>query len=209
MLTSPTVSAGRIAWPGPRTPRQLPAFRYRKEKSSERPTVCWRGLDSNFQYAGAVNLVVAPFMPPNARDGSVRPLSFSGSTTPCIKAAWTRPPRPRSVPATHRAEFCVVREENGNALPGDRARRSRPGARQPLVRSEGAAAGPPSLPSGNPIWSVAISTRSMRFRGARRQPWLGALVSAEPSTAPPSPDLPRGTLPRHRPEAHRETRPTA
>ena len=33
-------------------------------------------MDSNFQYAGAVNLVVAPFMPPNARDGSVRPLSF-------------------------------------------------------------------------------------------------------------------------------------
>jgi hypothetical protein len=26
-------------------------------------------VDSNFQYAGAVNLAVAPFMPPNARDG--------------------------------------------------------------------------------------------------------------------------------------------
>ena len=33
---------------GPRTPRQLPAFRYRKEKSRERRTVCWRGLDSSF-----------------------------------------------------------------------------------------------------------------------------------------------------------------
>ena len=29
----------------------------------------WRGLDSNFQYAGAVNLVVAPYRPPNAWDG--------------------------------------------------------------------------------------------------------------------------------------------
>jgi len=28
------------------------------------------------------------------------------------------------VPAPHSAEFCLVREENGNALPGDRARRS-------------------------------------------------------------------------------------
>ena len=73
------------------------------------------------------------------------PSQFSDSTTPCIKAAWTRPPRPQSVPATHSAEFCLVREENGNALPGDRARRSRPGARQPLGRSEGAAAGPPSM----------------------------------------------------------------
>ena len=26
------------------------------------------------------------------------------------------------MPATHSAEFCLVREENGNALPGDRAR---------------------------------------------------------------------------------------
>jgi hypothetical protein len=28
--------------------------------SGSQPTRCWRGLDSNFQYAGAVNLVVAP-----------------------------------------------------------------------------------------------------------------------------------------------------
>jgi hypothetical protein len=33
------------------------------------------------------------------------PSQFSDSTTPCIKAAWTRPPRPQSVPATHSAEF--------------------------------------------------------------------------------------------------------
>ena len=39
----------RAAWPRPRTRRQLPAFRYRKEKSSERPTVCWRATDSNHQ----------------------------------------------------------------------------------------------------------------------------------------------------------------
>ena len=37
-------------------------------------------------------------------------------------------------------------------------------------------------PSGNPTWSVAISTHSMAFSGARRQPWLGALVSAEKGT---------------------------
>ena len=41
--------------------------------AAEEPMVCmtlpWRGLDSNFQYAGAVNLAVAPFMPSNARDG--------------------------------------------------------------------------------------------------------------------------------------------
>src|SRR4029077_6626922 len=41
------VSADRAAWPGPRTPRQLPAFRYTKEKSSERRTVCWSEQDSN------------------------------------------------------------------------------------------------------------------------------------------------------------------
>ena len=51
MLTSPTVSASRAAWSGPRTPRQLPAFRYRKEKSSERRTVCWREPDSNHRSA--------------------------------------------------------------------------------------------------------------------------------------------------------------
>ena len=39
-------------------------------------------MDSNFQYAGAVNLVVAPFMPPNAPDGSVRPLSFRTARRP-------------------------------------------------------------------------------------------------------------------------------
>jgi hypothetical protein len=38
------------------------------QKPSSQPTLRWRGLDSNFQYAGAVNLVVAPFMPPKARE---------------------------------------------------------------------------------------------------------------------------------------------
>jgi hypothetical protein len=27
-------------------------LRYRKEKSGERPTVCWREMDSNFWYRG-------------------------------------------------------------------------------------------------------------------------------------------------------------
>ena len=38
--------------------------------------LCRREMDSNFQYAGAVNLFVARFTSPNARDRSVRPLSF-------------------------------------------------------------------------------------------------------------------------------------
>jgi len=42
----PAVPPGRA----PRTPRQLPAFRYRKEKSRERRTVCWREMDSNFRF---------------------------------------------------------------------------------------------------------------------------------------------------------------
>jgi hypothetical protein len=61
MLTSPARLWRRCRLAGLRTPRQLPAFRYHKEKSRERRTVCWRGLDSNFQYAGAVNLIIAPF----------------------------------------------------------------------------------------------------------------------------------------------------
>jgi hypothetical protein len=68
----------------------------------------WREMDSNFRYAGAVNPVVAPFMPPNARDGSMRPLSFRtarrpastarGISTPGVRlrqefAVWPRPGR--------------------------------------------------------------------------------------------------------------------
>jgi hypothetical protein len=44
MTTSPTCLC---RWPGSGTPRQLTGFRYRKEKSSERPTVCRRRIDSN------------------------------------------------------------------------------------------------------------------------------------------------------------------
>src|SRR5215471_9209356 len=130
----------------------------------------WREMDSNFQYAGALNLVVAPFMPPKARDGSVTPKALAFSTLriialihaglvkrsaigfiprpihgtedlgedlaasvdancagrrgrgsfalssfrtargPASKRRGPEPPRPRSVPATHGAEFCLVRE---------------------------------------------------------------------------------------------------
>jgi hypothetical protein len=42
---------------------------------------------------------------------------------------------PAARPSRYSVEFRLVREENGNALPGDRARRSRPGARQPLGRT--------------------------------------------------------------------------
>jgi hypothetical protein len=45
--------------------RKTRAFPATEAKSGERRTLRWRGLNSNFQYAGAVNLVVAPFMPPN------------------------------------------------------------------------------------------------------------------------------------------------
>jgi hypothetical protein len=38
-------------------------------KVSSHRTPRWRGVDSNFQYAGAVNLVVAPFMPRKATKG--------------------------------------------------------------------------------------------------------------------------------------------
>ena len=41
---------GSAAWPRPRTPRQLPVFRHKKEKSSERRTVCWREPDSNLWF---------------------------------------------------------------------------------------------------------------------------------------------------------------
>src|SRR6516162_8089728 len=91
------------------------------------------------------------------------PSQFSDSTTTCIQAAWTRPPRPQSVSATHSAEFCLVREETATLYRVTATADPRPGARQPLGRSEGAAAGHPSSPSGNPIWSVATSTRSMAF----------------------------------------------
>ena len=52
---------------------------------------------------------------------------------------------PAACPGRHSVEFRLVREENGNALPGDHARRSRLGARQPLGRTEGGAAGLPSM----------------------------------------------------------------
>ena len=54
--------------------------------SGSQLTLRWRGLDSNFQYAGAVNLVV----PLYAAEWSGRvgaPSQFSDSTTPCIRAA--------------------------------------------------------------------------------------------------------------------------
>jgi hypothetical protein len=40
-----------------------------RPKSSSQVTLCWRGVDSNFQYAGAVNLIyliVAPLRSPRA-----------------------------------------------------------------------------------------------------------------------------------------------
>ena len=75
-------------------------------------TLRWRGMDSNFQYADAVNLM-SPLYAAECSGWVGAPSQHSDSTTPCIKAAWTRPPRPQSVPATHSADFCVVREAVG------------------------------------------------------------------------------------------------
>jgi hypothetical protein len=58
------------------------------------------------------------------------------------------------------ASIRLVREENGNALPGDRARRSRPGARQPLGRSEG----PQSIPL--PMRHAAMRAAAVKRRTA-------------------------------------------
>src|SRR5215468_7239273 len=88
-----------------------------------------------------------------ARDGSVRPLSFR--TARRLVSKRRGPDRRGCDPCRRRTAPNFAWSGNGNALPGDRARRSRPGARQPLGWSEGATAGPPSSPSGNPIWSVA------------------------------------------------------
>src|SRR5215472_19171351 len=48
----------------PAHPRETPGFRGGRAKSGERQTVCWREMDSNFQYASVVNLVVAPLSRP-------------------------------------------------------------------------------------------------------------------------------------------------
>jgi len=171
-------------------------------------TLCWREMDSNFQYAGAVNLAVAPFMPPNARDGSVRPLSFR--TARRLVSKRRGPDRRGRNPCRRRTAPNFAWSGNGNALPGDRARRSRPGARQPLGWSEGATAGPPSSPSGNPIWSVAdIDPLHGVFgeRAANRGwgPWFLRNLALRRH----HPICLGEHFPGHRPEAHRETRPTA
>jgi hypothetical protein len=99
---APTISGADLAG---RTLHDCGAARSPAYRS--RLTLRWRGLNSNFQYAGGVNLVVAPFRPPNAWDGWLAnatahlpawppagsPSQFSDSTTLCIRSAWTRPPR--------------------------------------------------------------------------------------------------------------------
>ena len=37
------------------------------QKPSSQPTLRWRGMNSNFQYAGAVNLIIGPFVQPRRR----------------------------------------------------------------------------------------------------------------------------------------------
>jgi hypothetical protein len=152
-------------------------------------TLRWRGLDSNFQYAGAVNLVVAPFVPPNARDGSVRPLSFRTARRPqsgvdptaeaAIRAgdaqrpnfAWFGKKTATLYRVTAPADPVLV---HGNRLGG--AKGPQPVPLQcdappcgPPPWNAGPrlwTAGTPWSPSGNPIWSVAISTHSMAFSGS-------------------------------------------
>jgi len=155
----------------------------------------WRGLDSNFQYAGAVNLVVAPFMPPKARDGSGRPLSFRTARRPASK---------RRGPDRRGRNPCRRRTAPNFAWSGKKT--------ATLYRVTAPA--DPVLVHGNrlvgakgqqPVPFIAVWKSDLVGSGidplhgvsASAPPTLaGALVSAEPSTAPPSPDLPRGTLPR-------------
>jgi hypothetical protein len=130
---------------------------------------------------------------------AARPPAVRAAATvrPAATAPFANGKIPAARPGRHSVEFRLVREENGNALPGDRARRSRPGARQPLGRSEGAAAGPPSMRRAA-MRAAAVKCRTAAvdggyamvavwksdlvgsdidplhggFRGARRQPWL-------------------------------------
>jgi hypothetical protein len=87
---------------------------------------------------------------------------------------------PVARPGRHSVEFRLVWEENGNALPGDRARRSRPGARQPLGRSEGAAAGPPSMRRAA-MRAAAVKCRTAAVDGgyAMVAVWKSDLVGSD------------------------------
>jgi hypothetical protein len=66
------VSGDCAARHDPHTRGKRPGFRPRQANSRERRTVCWREMDSNFQYAGTVNLVVASLCRSIAWDGSAR-----------------------------------------------------------------------------------------------------------------------------------------
>jgi hypothetical protein len=78
------------------TPAQLPATA--REEPEVRMTLSWRGMDSNFQYAEAVKLVIATFSCAGClgRVGVLRFSSFSMSGKR-IDGAWLlrhRPPDP-------------------------------------------------------------------------------------------------------------------
>jgi hypothetical protein len=135
---------------------------------------------------------------------------------------------PVARPGRHSVEFRLVREENGNALPGDRARRSRPGARQPLGGAKGPqpvplqcdappsvkcrprlwTAGTPWSQSGNPVGSDIDPLHGVfGERAANRgwEPWFLRNLALRRH----QPICPREHFPGHRPEAHRETGPAA
>jgi len=131
-----------------------------------RLTLRWRGLDSNFQYAGAVNLVVAPFMPPKARDGSVRSLSFRTARRPASKRRG--PDRRGRNPCRRRTAPNFAWSGKKTATPYRVTAPADPSWCTATAWAErrGRSRSPFSSPSGNLIWSVAISTRSMAFSGS-------------------------------------------
>src|SRR6516225_3486831 len=132
-------------WLGIARARENPSCPHRNRKSQTR---CWRGLDSNFQYAGAVNLVVAPFMPPKARDGPVRSLSFRTARRPASKRRGPdrrgRNPCRRgwALAAAGFAAVLIFATSSGLLAAGTGSRR-----RRPTFVSHGPCAAPPLAPA--------------------------------------------------------------
>src|SRR5262249_37231035 len=125
-----------------------------------------------------------------------------GGRGPVDQRGGARPGGAASGAGDARRGFWLGPEKKRQRSRGARDRRSRPGARQPLGRSEGAAAGPPSSPSGNPIWSVATSTPLDGVFGERAanrgwRPWfLRNLPSRHHHRYAPG-DTSRVTEPKH------------
>jgi hypothetical protein len=148
------------------------------QRGSVRPAAAMRSTHREMRCFAAVQAARysgRPLRNPAGRNVTLKYLSHDGRPAPRRAARRHRTFADGKIPVARpgrpSVEFRLVREENGNALPGDRARRSGPGARQPLGRSEGAAAGPPSMRRAA-LWAAAVKcqTRSCgrRVRHGRR-----------------------------------------